>query len=324
MYTLYYFAFLLISLNLWALGVLILRRRRVWPLLMANLAAAILYGPWVSIAFRQATQPPVPPWRAAPNPLAALLESWTALSFGQSAPAWIWPALLLTLALFTLGLFTLGRTHRAAPTAAARRKGLPKPSASAVGLAVATLGPLILILVISFGVPLYHVRYLFTYSTACYILLAAGLVALGRRSRAAALVSAVVLLLAAGVSLRAFWFDPAFRADDHRAAVRELQARWRPGDVVLVNAGWAYTALSTYWNGEIGGRYRITGALPEARSDDSARYGHHRPHGRRSRAGLGRPPFRFLRHARSDAQRNRSPTSSPGSTASGTTASTIR
>ncbi len=39
--------------------------------------------------------------------------------------------------------------------------------------------------------------------------------------------------------------------------------------MLLVNAGWPYTAISTYWNGIIGGRYRITGALPEAREDDA-------------------------------------------------------
>ena len=109
MYILYYFAFLLIPLNLWAL----VRAHPTAALRGSaarspNLAAAILYAPWLGIAFRQATQPPVPPWRTAPDLAAALLESWTALSFGQSAPAWLWPALLLTLALFILGLLTLG------------------------------------------------------------------------------------------------------------------------------------------------------------------------------------------------------------------------
>ncbi len=253
-YVLYYFAFLLAALNLWALVVLLRRKRSVWPLVLANLAAAVLYAPWIGTAFRQATQPPVPPWRAVPQLPAALLESWQALSFGPAAPVWIWPALLLTLALYALGLRFF-----------ARRKGV----AAAVALAVATLGPLFLILVISFATPLYHVRYLFTYSPAFYIVLAGGLVWLGRRSRGAAGVAGLVLLLGAALSLREFWFNPAFAADDHRAAVRELQARWRPGDVVLVNAGWAYTALATYWDGDIAGRYRLTGALPEARSDDA-------------------------------------------------------
>ncbi|MGE5603015.1 MAG: hypothetical protein ACM30E_08190, partial [Nitrososphaerales archaeon] len=202
----------------------------------------------------QAAQPPVPPWRTAPNLPAALLESWNALSFGQSAPMWIWPALVLMLMLYALGLRVL-----------IVRQGLDV----AVSLAVATLGPLFLILVVSHVKPLYNFRDVFTYSPAFYVVLAPGLAALGRRSRPAALVTAALLLVVAGISLRAFWSDPAFRADDHRDAVHELQAHWRPGDVVLVNAGWAYTALATYWDGEIAGRYRITGALPEPRSDPS-------------------------------------------------------
>ncbi len=251
MYVLYYFAFLLIPLNLWALIALARRRRTLWPLILANLAAVVLYAPWLGTAYRQATQPPVPPWRTAPDVGAALLESWNALSFGQSAPPWIWPALLLTLALYVLGLRLLARRRTDA----------------AVALAVATLGPLLLILVISLATPLYHVRYLFTYSPAFYIVVAGGLVALGRRSRWVAVAAGAILLIAAALSLRQFWFSPAFRADDHRSAVRQLEARWRPGDVVVVNAGWAYTALATYWQGEIAGRYRVTGALPEARPD---------------------------------------------------------
>ncbi|MCX7669694.1 MAG: glycosyltransferase family 39 protein, partial [Anaerolineae bacterium] len=129
MYTLYYFAFLLIALNVWALAYLALsgcdRRsptvaaspsshrtfaaRRstfavsrlpftasrfvatVAPLLLANLAAAFLYAPWIPIALRQATDPPVPPWRTAPTFLASVSESWNALALGQAAPTWTWP-----------------------------------------------------------------------------------------------------------------------------------------------------------------------------------------------------------------------------------------
>lgn len=89
------------------------------------------------------------------------------------------------------------------------------------------------------------------------------------RGTAMAWAAGLVWVAAAGVTLHAFWFDPAHRADDHRTAVRELSSRWRPGDVLLVNAGWTYTAVATYWDGAIAGRYRITGALPEARPDDA-------------------------------------------------------
>jgi uncharacterized membrane protein len=277
MYTLYYFVFLLIPLNLWAL-VLILRRRSQLPAssfkawLIANLTAALLYAPWIPVAFRQATNPPVPPWRTAPDLWNALRESWTALSLGQSAPAWLWPALFLTLALYGLGLLYLAtegkrRVHdamRDSPSAISYQ-----PSA-AVYLPIATFGPLALILLVSAITPLYHVRYLFTYSPAFYVVLAAGLAWLLRRSRAAFVVAFGVWLAAAGVTLHAFWTDPAYRADDHRAAVRFLREHWRPGDVVLVNAGWPYTALATYWDGPIASRTRLTGDLPAAPDDPSA------------------------------------------------------
>jgi hypothetical protein len=74
-------------------------------------------------------------------------------------------------------------------------------------------------------------------------------------------------LIAATLTLVAFWFDPLYRADNHRAAVRDLQSRWRPGDVVLVNAGYAYPPLYTYWNGPIAQRSRLTDPLPQPRED---------------------------------------------------------
>jgi uncharacterized membrane protein len=272
MYVLYYFTFLLVALNVWALAALLRRRRSLLPLLLANGGAAILYAPWIPVAFRQATQPPVPPWRTAPDLLAALLESWTALSLGQSAPAWTWPALVLTVALYVFGLIYLGRRDGNATRAG--------------GIAVATFGPLLLILLVSYVTPLYHVRYLFTYSPVFYVGLAAGVIGLARgflnarragsgreqaAPRAAASWPAALALLtwaaAAAVTLGAFWFDPAYQPDDHRAAVGELEARWRPGDAVVINAGWAYTALATYWTGDIASRTRITEPLPAPRDD---------------------------------------------------------
>ncbi len=270
MYTLYYFAFLLIPLSLWALAVLLRGRRDVRPWLLAHAGAVLLYAPWLPVAWRQATAPPVPPWRTAPDLWAALRESWTTLSLGQSAPGWLWPLLLLTLALYGLGLWWLR-------------------SRAAGVLALATFGPLALILAVSLAAtPLYHVRYLFTYSPAFYVVLAAAVAGLAQRMprrgapdkrmdvrravRASAYpflgaaASVALWLIAAGVTLNAFWFDPAYRADDHRTAVRQLQAAWRPGDVVLVNAGWTYTALTTYWHGPVL-RSRLTEPLPQPGTD---------------------------------------------------------
>ena len=307
MYTLYYFVFLLIPLNLWMLFT-ILRRRSHLPAsgfrswLLANLAAALFYAPWIPVAFRQATNPPVPPWRTAPALWPALRESWTALSLGQAAPAWLWPAAILALALYGLGLVYLAadakrKTHAIPPGAS---PAVGHPPSAAIYLPLATFGPLALILLISAVTPLYHVRYLFTYSPAFYIVIAAGLAWLLGRSEAglvptcqaparmpgtsgqkglrgsvavsgaACVVAVGIWLAAAGVTLHAFWTDPAHRGDDHRAAVRFLREQWRPGDVVLVDAGWAYTALATYWDGPIASRTRLTDEPPAAPDNPDA------------------------------------------------------
>lgn len=262
MYVVYYFAFLLLPAVVWAIAYTRRTRRALGPLLLANLGAVALYAPWLPIAWRQATDPPVPPWRTTPNAWHALVESWTALSLGQSAPRWLWPVLVATALLVAVGLIRLARS-------AGNDDARPVGPGPAAGVAAAAFGPLALILGLSTVTPLYHVRYLFTYSPTLYVLLAAGLVAVARRWRPLAAVFALLWVLAAGVTLRAFWGNAVFRADDHRAAVADLREAWRPGDAVLVNAGWAYTALMTYWNGDVAGRYRITGTLPETRDDDA-------------------------------------------------------
>ena len=300
MYTLYYFIFLLIPLNLWVLWQIANSKSQTAnrksqpprPLhgqsshrlpasgfqlpawLLANLAVVLLYAPWIPVAFRQATNPPVPPWRTAPDLWHALRESWTALSLGQSAPGWLWPALLLSLGLYGLGLYSLIANHK--PALAGDAPGIRGARLSSFVLRpssvlpIATLGPLALILLVSLVTPLYHVRYLFTYSPAFYVVMAAGLAWLLRRSKVVFAVALGVWLAAAGVTLHAYWHDPAYRADDHRAAVRYVREHWRPGDVVLVNAGWPYTALTTYWDGPIATRSRLTGDLPATPDDPNA------------------------------------------------------
>jgi uncharacterized membrane protein len=209
MYTLYYFAFLLIVLNLWVVAVLIGQARgqrrtglqsaicpqgafgsnlqsAILPWLLANAGVLLLYAPWIPIAWRQATEPPVPPWRTASALLAALRESWTALSLGQSAPNWLWPALLLTLGLYIAGLIALATSQVSglrSQVSSLKSHASPchGPRTLFAGLVtlsllfLATFGSLALILLASAATPLYHVRYLFTYSPAFYVVLAAGL-----------------------------------------------------------------------------------------------------------------------------------------------------
>jgi hypothetical protein len=246
LYTLYYFLFwLAILLPLITLALLRARRSgqspnalRDW--LIAQAAVAGGWLPWFPIFLRQALDPPVPPWRTAWSGwrdfAAAAAEALAAPAIGQSPPAstanWLWAALVLAV---LIAYFVY--TKDGAPANAAERWMLP----------ALLLGPTALIFAVSLAItPLYHVRYLVPYA-ALFPVIAAVPIA---RLRAKPLLASGLLLLltaSAAAGLFAFWRAPSLRADDHRAAVATLARAWRPGDAILVNAGWVYPALAVYW-----------------------------------------------------------------------------
>jgi hypothetical protein len=257
LWVLYYFAFLLVAINLmvgvWWLvphvsgGLVNARRQRgragghwgrwLGRWLLAQAAVLLLYAPWLPVAWRQVTQPPVPPWRSLTALGELVVQTWSALSLGQSvqpAALQVWPVLLLFAILFGLGLFYRSRQ-------AGRVSWF---------LAGHVFLPVLLIGLASLITPLYHVRYAFTYSTPFYIILGAGLATAGRRWRPALWLSLAVIVVSAGLSIRAYHTDPRYASDDHRAAVQLIGERWRPGDAILVDAGYDYTALLTYWDGD--------------------------------------------------------------------------
>jgi hypothetical protein len=287
LWVLYYFAFLLVAINLmvavWWLvarrhedqGLLWLRR---W--LLAQVAVLLLFLPWMPAAWRQVIQPPVPPWRSATGLGALAVESWSALSLGQSlVPAKAWPILFLFVVLFALGIFAKD-SPRASPRRArsggesrtTRKGGIGglwgEPAQEGCRpwfLAGYVLVPVVLIYAASLLTPLYHVRYVFAFSPPFYILLAAGVVSLGRWLRPGGWLALGLILTFFAWSIHAYHTQPEFASDDHRGATRFLAERWRPGDAILVNAGYAYTALLSYWDGEpISWRGRLTGAFDDS------------------------------------------------------------
>ena len=274
LWVLYYFAFLLVALNLLVLAWWLAGRRAqgaglgwLGRWLAAQGLVVLLYAPWIPVAWRQATTPPVPPWRSLTPVGRVIIESWSALSLGQAAePARVWLALVLTALLFGLGLVSgwLRRRGEQRPggdvssTQPAPRLG---DRAGACMLAGYVLAPLVLIWLASFVSPLYHVRYVFTYSTPYYVILAAGLAWLWQRWRPAMWTALAVLVAFSAVAAWTYHTDVHYAADDHRAATRFVEGRWRPGDAILVDAGYVYTALLTYWDGEpIGWRGRLVSA----------------------------------------------------------------
>ncbi len=254
LYALYYVAFLLVALNLVFFGSWLAARRwpGEWPLrrwVLAQIAVIVLYLPWLPVAFRQITSPAVPPWRDAIGPLQAALQTWTALLLGQSVdPGAVWAILLLGLALFALGLSVRNRP-------------------AAVAAALAVFLPVGLLLLVSLATPLFHPRYLFTFSPPFLIVIAAGVSCLWKKTPAVALAAAVVLLLGFGESTRAYQFDDAYAPDDYAAAAKVLADRWRPGDAILVNAGYTYAPLIHYWPLPVAWRGRLTNISDAPRAD---------------------------------------------------------
>ncbi|MEZ4638455.1 MAG: glycosyltransferase family 39 protein [Caldilineaceae bacterium] len=215
LYTLYYAAFALLAINL-IIVVLIFqesselsgrwRGRRLLHWVTAQVGVLVLWSPWLPNAWRQVTDPPVPPWRGELDILSALRESLSALLVGQSPP---FDAFVLVIALFVLFGFTR------------------KTVASRLWVYAYVFVPLAVILSLSALVtPLYHVRYFFVYAAAAPLLLAVALDVLARWRYVYALGIGALLALSAW-SLVEFWENPLYRADDHRAAVQILATGWR-------------------------------------------------------------------------------------------------
>jgi len=262
LYTLYYFAFLLVFENLVAL-IWVFRNSQfairnlelritnceLRIFLGAQLTILALFSPWLPIAFRQALDPPVPPWRSFTALPEVLLESFSALAFGQSVdPIFVAPMLVIVAVVIAFAF----RADRRPPTGDRRTLFTP------IFLLGYTLVPLLIIYALSLWKPLYHVRYIFTYSPAFYILLALGLEKIRNSQFAIRILLLTVYGLLSTVSAYNFWFNPRYAKDDLRGAVHYVAERWRPGDAILINAGYTYPAFVYYFDQPIAWRGRLT------------------------------------------------------------------
>jgi len=294
LYTLYYFAFLLVFQNIVALVWFIRDTQyasrttqhairntqyaiRTW--LFSQLAIVLLFAPWLPIAFRQATDPPVPPWRSFISLPTVLLESFSALVFGQSLDvALTWLPLLFIAALIASALKDGGwKTEHASRNSQFAIRNSQFKIITALFLLAYTFIPLAIIFALSLWKPLYHVRYVFPYSPAFYILLALAIThSVSRFTHHASRIITITLFtvhcllftvccllftvycLLFTFSLSNFWFEPRYAKDDLRGAVRYISEHWRPGDAILVNAGYTYTALMVYFDQPIEWRGRLT------------------------------------------------------------------
>ena len=246
LYIHYYLLFGIIAFNLIALCLLwqqTARARRISQWIGAQVGVLLLWLPWLPTFWRQATDPPVPPWReqwTLSTFGTALYESVTALVVGQSLPNsgwWVW---LILLIIIGAAFFAVQRSAQRAS----------RPYSLSVWLIVMLyvfVPILILYSITALGTPIYHVRYLFLFAPLFLLVVANGLQTLWNFNRKLFWAILPLLFILNVIGLNSFWHGPAHRSDDHRAAVAALAQDWRPGDLILVNAGWTYTALESYW-----------------------------------------------------------------------------
>ena len=76
-----------------------------------------------------------------------------------------------------------------------------------------------------------------------------------------ALVATTLLLIGSAYSIYQFHFNPRYQADDFRAAVAFIDNHWQPGDAIITNAGYIYTA-ATYYTGPTYAGTPTAGPLP--------------------------------------------------------------
>ncbi|HEY3109920.1 MAG TPA: glycosyltransferase family 39 protein, partial [Chloroflexota bacterium] len=208
-------------------------RRRLGQYIAAGLLAALLYLPWIPIAFGRAVE-----WTSP----------WTAPTTPGRVLAWTWPALLTGIpALELWGDDRLRALMLAAAAllALALLAALRGPRSYAGNLwlaAAAALVPLGAMAAIALLRPIYHPRYAMPVAPALILAMAGAIALPSRRLLAVRAALALTVAAAFGWGLWRYYGGDGLTRDDYRSAIGYLAARERPGDAAITNAppGFAY------------------------------------------------------------------------------------
>ncbi|MFN8500157.1 MAG: glycosyltransferase family 39 protein [Anaerolineae bacterium] len=226
LYTHYYAVLALAVAFLYAMGVLWLTRRPAsadkpapWrAFLLAEAAIALLFLPWLPRALGILS---FPGWR---EPVTATVSQFVGLyTFGSSVPPAAAPWLNLgALAIYLVGLASL-----------LPRRGAPVGRGLLLALA-AIVVPALAIVVLLLKKPDFHPRYFIAATPVYSLVLAQGVVAVGRRARVAGVVLAAFVIAASLVSLSLWYTDPAYAKAYYKNYLRHILEQAGPSDALLL------------------------------------------------------------------------------------------
>jgi len=279
LYTHYYGTLVVAAQQLFAgLTLLLTRRWRIvpWWGLASSLAAA-LFLPWLPVALRQTGYYP---GLGSPQPAWALaLDAFNVLSIGIATTRFGFRAGLVPFlglaALGTAWLLWRGARHAVSlPDPYPLPEGVPCPRNPELGtqnpvflLLLWLLVPIAGIIVLSQARPLYEPRFLMLVLPAWTILLAAGLVALGRGTSvllghlglpplarrlaviAIGMVVAGSLLIPTVRSLASYYGDPVYARDNYRGLAQTVALREQPDDAIVLTAPGQIEIFGYYYQG---------------------------------------------------------------------------
>ncbi len=245
MYAHYFAAFVVVAQLVWLVWIYRFERRVMTSAAVTLAVAGFAYSlVWLPSLVAQAT---------AKGNLSRASETWylhilgSPLVFGMGTTL-VWKGTVTPLRLVAGGLGLVGLCC----TAGIGAWSLRRNRESLVLLVAWMLAPVVVPLLVSLTLfPFYNVRYGLVAAPAYYMLIAAGLISLGRRLRACA---AVCLALPSALSLY-FYFTTQVK-HDWRGAAAWMAAHCRQGDVLAFDADIGETPFARY-AGPDGSRIRL-------------------------------------------------------------------
>ncbi len=233
LYTHYYAILTLVIAAVYTVGRMAVDRaaRQRWrAFLAAEVAIGLLFLPWLPRALGLLR---FPGWR---EPVTASLGQFVGIyTFGTTLPATVAPWLGLAAGiLYAIGLLDLGRS--AFQSSIVHRPSSIVPNRpSSILLALAALAvPALVIVVLLLRKPDFHPRYFIAATPVYALVLAQGILALGRRWAVVGAAALAVVLVGCALSLSLWYTDPTYAKAYYKNYMEAILAQAGPNDALLL------------------------------------------------------------------------------------------